>query len=83
MSDWTPRYIVRKAEGVGGAPIPADEPSLIIRGQDVLAARMMRLYIDMYTLLGNHQDAVVDELNDHLDRIIEWQLEHDPKVADR
>lgn len=77
------RYVVRKADGVDGPPIPEDEPCLVIRAQDQLAARMMRLYIDMYTLLDDHGDDVVDEMNDHLDRLIEWQLTNPVKTADR
>lgn len=80
---WTPRYIVRKADGVDGPPIPTDEPCLVIRGQDLLAARMMRLYIDFYTLLDEHSDDVVDELSAHLGVLIDWQMAHAPKVADR
>lgn len=77
------RYVVEKAPGVDGAPIPEDEPCLVIRAQDVLAVRMMRLYIDFYTLLDDHQEDVVEELNDHLDRLVYWQLEHPTKTADR
>lgn len=77
------RYVVRKADHVSGVPIPEDEPVLVIRAQDVLAVRMMRLYIDLYTLLPDHGDDVVDELNEHLDHLVEWQLEHPVKTADR
>jgi arylsulfatase A-like enzyme len=77
------RYVVQKAPGIDGPPIPDDEPVLVIRAQDVLAARMMRLYIDFYTLLDDHGDDVVDEMNEHLDALIEWQLDHPVKTADR
>lgn len=77
------RYLVRKAPGVDGPPIPEDEPCLVIRAQDVLAVRMMRLYVDMYTLLGDYDEQVVEELNDHLDRLVEWSMEHSTKTADR
>lgn len=83
MTDREARYVVRKADHVGGAPIPDDEPVLVIRAQDVLAVRMMRLYLDLYTLLPDHTDEVVDELNDHLDDLVGWQLEHTTKTADR
>lgn len=77
------RYVVRKADGVGGKPIPEDEPCLVIRGQDMLAVRMMRVYIDFYTLLEDYEDAVVDELNEHLDDLLSWQSAHGVKTADR
>lgn len=77
------RYVVQKASGVDGPPIPDDEPVLVIRAQDRLAARMMRLYIDLYTLLPDYGDDVVDELNEHLDALVEWQMEHPTKTADR
>ena len=31
------RYAVQKAPGIGGAPIPDDEPCIVIRAQDRLA----------------------------------------------
>ncbi len=79
------RYLVRKADGIGGPPIPEDEPVLVIRAQDILAARMMRIYIDLYTLLDAGGDDVVDEMNEHLDALIEWQMANPDrvKVADR
>lgn len=77
------RYVVTKAPGIDGPPIPPDEPVLVIRAQDRLAVRMMRLYIDFYTLLDDHGDDVVDEMNEHLDALVMWQLEHPVKTADR
>lgn len=35
---WTPRYLVTKAPGVDGPPIPENAPCLVIREQDRLAA---------------------------------------------
>ena len=35
------RYVVRKAEGIGGDPIPDDEPCFVVRGQDVLAPALL------------------------------------------
>lgn len=48
-----------------------------------MSANWTPRYIDLYTLLEDHGDDVVDELNEHLDALIYWQLEHPTKVADR
>ena len=77
------RYVVQKAPHVGGAPIPEDEPCIVIRGQDVLALAMMDYYLDTYC---NHPDAdptVLVELASHRDAIEAWQEQHPPKWADR
>jgi hypothetical protein len=80
---WSPRYSVQKAAGVGGAPIPGDEPCLVIRAQDVLAGLMLEEYIVHYTTLRGHDPEVLLELRAHRFALINWQLEHPPKVADR
>jgi hypothetical protein len=79
------RYVVRKAEGVGGMPIPEDEPCLVIRGQDRLAPTMLRIYLDCYTCNPIHDHAVVVELENHLHELVEWQWNNSDKVkeADR
>ncbi len=81
--DWNPRYIVSKAPSVGGRPIPADEPCLVIRGQDRLAGEVMSFYIAEYEQLEGADPAVVDDLIRHADRLAEWQREHGTKTADR
>lgn len=91
------RYIVQKAEGVGGDPIPADEPCLVIRAQDHLAPFVMQFYIDEYekragqaTVPGagpgaGPDQAVIAELREHLERLLDWQEANADKVkwADR
>ena len=87
MADtWTPRYLVQKAPGVGGKPIPEDEPCLVIRGQDLQAVAMLKTYIAFYQTLGYAADPkVIADLEEHLDALIEWQGDHavDCKWADR
>jgi hypothetical protein len=81
----TPRYVVRKAEDISGRPIPADEPCLVVRGQDVLAPTMLRLYIRLYRDSEFYDQKVVDELRDHLQRLADWQAANAGyvKLADR
>ncbi len=59
--------------------IPDDEPVLLIRGQDVLAVPLIASYLDLY---DGSDPAVVDQLQVHLDRMIEWQRTHPTKAAD-
>lgn len=77
------RYVVRKADGIGGKPIPEDEPCIVIRGQDVLARDMIDHYIAVYGNTGNADPEVLHELRQHRDAIVDWQDEHPPKWADR
>ena len=79
------RYIVRKADGVPGDPIPEDEPCCVIRGQDVLAMETLGYYLSRYQLLPAADPQVISELQDHYNRIDRWQREHPDKlkVADR
>jgi hypothetical protein len=78
------RYLVQKAEGVTGNPIPEDEPCIVIRGQDRLALTMLDSYITYYSKYCPAPDkAVVAELWDHRRTLVEWQTEHRPKWADR
>lgn len=83
--NWTPRYLVRKAPGVGGDPIPDDEPVLVIRAQDRMAIEMMQTYIERYQRDSDHDPAVVRDLESHKRRLIGWQSAHPEKVkkADR
>jgi hypothetical protein len=79
------RYVVQKAPGIGGSPIPPDEPCLVIRGQDSLAMLMMAYYREMYEELPDANDAVIVELAKHQLALRDWQ-EANPgkiKVADR
>lgn len=81
-----PRYIVTKAEGVGGDPIPTGEPCLVIRAQDVLAVPMLAYYIELYSKFGDEADPMVmHDLGYHMVGLIEWQKSNRKKVkrADR
>ena len=88
---WTPRYLVQKAPGIGGPPIPEDEPCLVIRGQDILAPEILFDYIQKYEKeYGKDRTAprarpVSVECLPHLAVLIEWQGDHPDKVkmADR
>jgi hypothetical protein len=82
------RYIVQKAPGVGGEPIPEDEPCVVIRGQDILAPVMLKIYQDLYLSLapyGAVDGRVIDDVDNHGDRLRDWQMEHPGKIkwADR
>lgn len=83
--EWKPRYIVSKAQGVGGNPIPADEPVLVIRAQDLLAVESMCNYIKAYDDLPNGDPEVMADLGRHLSALIAWQAANPEKikVADR
>ena len=82
---FTPRYIVDKAPGVGGHPIPPDEPCLVVRGQDRLAVNVLVHYITEYVQLPEADPAVVADLGAHLQALAQWQKEnvHKIKMADR
>jgi hypothetical protein len=80
------RYIVQKAPGVGGDPIPDDEPCLVVRGQDVLAVDMLTTYIARYNSLGHDADPeVLEEMMRNREQLIQWQKDNPEKVkvADR
>jgi hypothetical protein len=83
---WKPRYLVKKASGVDGPPIPEDEPCLVIRAQDVMAPMMLSTYIERYRKLAVEPDpALVSDLLDHLEALVLWQAAHPDKIkqADR
>ena len=52
------RYVVRKAEGIGGNPIPDDEPCFVVRGQDVLAPALLGEYILRYREVPGYDPEV-------------------------
>lgn len=75
------RYIVQKAPGVDGPPIPEDEPCLVIRAQDMFALDVMDFYLHH---TANYLPLdVADELRDHRERLIEWRRTHKTKLPDR
>lgn len=81
-----PRYIVHKVGWVGGNPIPDDEPCFVIRGQDLLALKMIDAYINLlYETPDKVDEGVVEDLLAHQLRIAEWQYCHRDQVkfADR
>ena len=79
------RYTAQKRPGIGGPPIPDDEPFLVIRAQDVLAPLFLHNYIVKYSELEGAQSEVIEELHDHLHELLRWQMENGDKVkvADR
>lgn len=80
---YDPRYIVTKAPGVGGLPIPDDEPVLVIRAQDVLALPMINIYMAFYAELDGADLGILIDLGIHKATLLEWQNEHGTKVPDR
>lgn len=74
-----PRYIVQKAPGVEGDPIPEDEPCLVIRAQDILAVPMLQTYLAFLTV-GYYDAKVYEELEAHLDALMDWQSDNISKV---
>lgn len=83
--DWTPRYIVSKGNGVGGPPIPPDEPVLVIRGQDVLALQMLDHYLALYARSEFVDPAVASDLSKHRDALVVWRRNNRDRIkaADR
>lgn len=80
------RYVVQKAPGIGGDPIPEDEPCIVVRAQDQLALGVIDYYLAIYRAILAHgagDQQVLDELEQHRDAIEEWQVEHRTKLADR
>lgn len=80
------RYVVQKAPGVDGAPIPPDEPCIVIRAQDKLALAAIDSYLALYGAVfsvGLGDLRVIEELEAHRDAISEWQAHHPTKIADR
>lgn len=79
------RYIVEKNDGVPGAPIPHDEPCIVIRGQDLLAPFILQQYIDNYVQFADADEEVISDMRDHLAILLEWQMNNADKVklADR
>lgn len=67
------RYIVEKNPEVGGSSIPEDEPCIVIRGQDILAIPMLKLYIEFYKVSDHVDYMVIKELYEHLGRLNAWQ----------
>jgi hypothetical protein len=79
------RYIVEKNDGIPGAPIPEDEPCLVIRGQDIMAPFILQHYIDNYSQFAEADDDVIADLREHLGILLEWQMNNaeSVKLADR
>jgi hypothetical protein len=87
---WMPRYLVTKAPGVGGEPIPADEPVLVIRAQDELSLLMLDQYLLLYRTFYEHFGTgadwrVIEDLQAHRDELERWQSDNPDSVkkADR
>ena len=83
------RYVVQKAPGIGGDPIPADEPCIVIRAQDKLALSVIDQYLALYraicaySVIPGAGSLVIEELEQHRAAIEEWQRDHPTKFADR
>lgn len=61
--------------------IPADEPVLLIRGQDVCAPEALRAYADIASENGVEQD-LINRVLDQAKRMETWQHLHGRKVPD-
>lgn len=61
--------------------IPDDEPVLLIRGQDVMAVAAIETWIRGAQQVGV-DPALIDAMECHRTRIIEWQADHGNKIPD-
>mgnify|MGYP001591715744 CR=1 FL=1 len=61
------------------AIIPEDEPVFLIRGQDRLAARMVRHYADLLEGLGEPFDRV-EKIRQHALTVHNWRPKKTPDV---
>lgn len=61
--------------------IPADEPVMLIRGQDQAAIPAMRAWVEAHLQAGGGRD-LAELIVDHMGRVATWQDEHVRKVAD-
>jgi hypothetical protein len=61
--------------------IPDDEPVFLIRGQDKLAPLIVRLYADVYKLMGGDPDNG-DTIKIHAQAMHVWQVNNGNKLAD-
>lgn len=64
-----------KVERTDGTPIPEDEPVFVLRAKDVLAHSTVEHYLDMCMKLNLPRDHT-DAIEEHLERIWEYQHEH-------
>lgn len=78
------KYIVEKNDTTPGAPIPEDEPCLVIRGQDLMAPFVLQHYIDNYSEFEEADEEVIANLREHLAVLLEWQMNNagSVKLAD-
>lgn len=74
------RYVVQKAEGVEGDPIPADEPCLVVRGQDKLALETLEFYRTRYRQEEGFSDEVEARLVAERDDLVAWQAANPDRV---
>jgi hypothetical protein len=61
--------------------VPADEPVLLIRGQDRAAVKAAVAWANEHDRLGG-DPALSKAVRLHATRILEWQRDHGSKVAD-
>lgn len=61
--------------------IPDDEPVLLVRGQDVMAVPTIEAWIRGARKVGV-DPALLDAMEQHRTRVIEWQADHGNKVPD-
>jgi hypothetical protein len=61
--------------------IPKDEPVLLIRGQDQMAITTIEFWIAGAKQVGVDK-ALIEAMEAHRRRIIQWQAEHGNKVPD-
>lgn len=84
---WKPRYLVKKAPGVGGNPIPHFEPVVVVRGQDSLALDVLDFYALRYAeVYGDKADQrVLTDLVALREQLESFRTEHPERIkrADR
>lgn len=61
--------------------IPENEPVFLLRGQDVLAPKLLEEWADRLELNGGSKE-MADLVRSHAKRMIEWQVNVKAKVPD-
>jgi len=61
--------------------IPVTEPVFLLRGQDVLAPEIVKSYAHMLRCRYG-EDEQAKQLEEHADKMIQWQRNHKVKIPD-
>jgi hypothetical protein len=75
---WYPKYVVSRTDRT---PIPIGEPCFIVRAQDALAPAAIRAYLELAKTI-NSPAGFLDDIESHLARVEQWQLDNGRKLPD-